>query len=279
MPYKVCYVPDLCVKPRFGSNKHFITTGQDQGFLNIILGYGANLQGTKKQNSFQSVRTEFGSGGASSFDVIDPGFRELVCYGYGAARRLGGTGLGEDTSHVDACASLFDEEAALTNAEEWLLRTDYTALKLTYTWENLLFACQRCNQERKKNLFPLADETKRARDHRQSIAGEKPLLIDPVNEDPQQLIGFDPVGVPYPIRNNRRAKATITVLGLDRPKLNERRHGHLQMLESLHALATILRGSKAMPSTDPDLIKIEILLRQAVEDEAEYTALARATLP
>ena len=150
---------------------------------------------------------------------------------------------------------------------------------LAYTWENLLFACQRCNQERKKNLFPLADETKRARDHRQSIAGEKPLLIDPVNEDPQQLIGFDPVGVPYPIRNNRRAKATITVLGLDRPKLNERRHGHLQMLESLHALATKLRGSKAMPSTDPDLIRIEILLRQAVEDEAEYTALARATLP
>ena len=60
---------------------------------------------------------------------MHPGVSGLICYGYGAARRLGGTGLGEETSHVDACASLFDEEAALTNAEEWLLRTDYTALK------------------------------------------------------------------------------------------------------------------------------------------------------
>ncbi len=52
-----------------------------------------------------------------------------VCYGYGAARRLGASSLGSRPGPDDATASLFSEQAELRNAEEWLLRLDYAATK------------------------------------------------------------------------------------------------------------------------------------------------------
>lgn len=50
----------------------------------------------------------------------------VVCFGYGASRRSGETSLsnGKDES---VFASLFSEEVALLNAEEWLLQSDYAA--------------------------------------------------------------------------------------------------------------------------------------------------------
>lgn len=52
----------------------------------------------------------------------------LKCYGYGASRVMGESLLAEKTSD-DACASLFDENSRLINAEEWLLQADYSASK------------------------------------------------------------------------------------------------------------------------------------------------------
>ena len=52
----------------------------------------------------------------------------LVCYGYGAARRIGRISL-TDKMHDDQNASLFDDDAALLNAEEWLLQLDYAVSK------------------------------------------------------------------------------------------------------------------------------------------------------
>lgn len=51
----------------------------------------------------------------------------LVCYGYGAARRMGTTALSE-THRLDSTASLFSDNVGLLNAEEWLLQADYAAL-------------------------------------------------------------------------------------------------------------------------------------------------------
>lgn len=53
----------------------------------------------------------------------------LICYGYGAGRRMGTTDLSESQS-MDTIISLFDDNATLINAEEWLLQADYAAKSL-----------------------------------------------------------------------------------------------------------------------------------------------------
>lgn len=52
----------------------------------------------------------------------------LVCYAYGATRRMGVASLSEKIRRRDATASLFSDRVALLNAEEWLLQADYAAL-------------------------------------------------------------------------------------------------------------------------------------------------------
>src|SRR2546423_2010075 len=51
---------------------------------------------------------------------------EIVCFGYGASRRMGETSLSEKAED-DPYASLFSDNVALLNAEEWLLQADYAA--------------------------------------------------------------------------------------------------------------------------------------------------------
>ena len=49
-------------------------------------------------------------------------------YAYGAARRMGRASLADEAA-ADATASLHDDRADLRNAEEWLLKLDYSASK------------------------------------------------------------------------------------------------------------------------------------------------------
>jgi hypothetical protein len=50
------------------------------------------------------------------------------CYAYGASRRLGTSALTEQ-EEISSTASLFSDRVELMNAEEWLLRLDYSASK------------------------------------------------------------------------------------------------------------------------------------------------------
>jgi predicted ATP-binding protein involved in virulence len=54
--------------------------------------------------------------------------RGLICYGYGASRRMGKAVLSEQRTD-DTTASLFSDDVDLINAEEWLLQADYAASK------------------------------------------------------------------------------------------------------------------------------------------------------
>ena len=54
--------------------------------------------------------------------------RPPICYGYGAGRRLGGSSLVSEEALYPSM-SLFHDEVDLINAEEWLLRLDYSASK------------------------------------------------------------------------------------------------------------------------------------------------------
>lgn len=141
---------------------------------------------------------------------------------------------------------------------------------LAYEWSNLFLACQLCNQLFKKNLFPLANPSARAISHRQRVAREQTLFIDPSVENPEAHISFRKE-VPYPINNSPQGKATITDLGLKRQKLNEKR---LELYERLELLYLIAFRTPAIPESK----RAKDLLAKAVLDNAEYASMARAAI-
>lgn len=62
---------------------------------------------------------------------------------------------------------------------------------LAYEWTNYLLSCKACNQEYKGNHFPLMPGGTRAFREGDDLSGEKPVLIHPIDEDPEKFIGFD----------------------------------------------------------------------------------------
>lgn len=139
---------------------------------------------------------------------------------------------------------------------------------LAYNWENLFFSCQLCNQRFKKNLFPLRDSAQRARSHHDDVAEEEPLFIDPAAMDPTTFISFRDE-YPYAIGGNQIGKTTIQALGLDREALNERRRDYLHLLKLIQTLASM---------AVPEGAEARTFLVRAIDDSAEYAAMARAAL-
>ena len=107
---------------------------------------------------------------------------------------------------------------------------------LAYAWENLLVSCYSCNSTQNKGaLFPLSDPKARARSHRDELADERPLLIDPASEDPREHIRFRGSAceaIPERGRKSERGRETIRVLGLNRSNLEEDRRKWLDILKN-----------------------------------------------
>jgi uncharacterized protein (TIGR02646 family) len=142
---------------------------------------------------------------------------------------------------------------------------------LAYGWENLFFACQLCNQSFKKNLFPLADPTRRARSHLDDLTAEEPMLIHPADEEPSAFIGFRDE-IAFPIGDDPRARATIEVLGLNREELAEFRLDHLAPFKLL------LQALPLLPGDSEEAREIQALFEQAVIPRAQYSSMVRAIL-
>ena len=139
---------------------------------------------------------------------------------------------------------------------------------LAYEWENLLFACERCNRRHKRNLFPLFEPSRRATSHRAAIAGEAAIFVDPSAKDPEQYITYRE-HVPVAIDGNPRGAQTIDALGLDRSELNADREKHLETLKVLHTVAS-------HPDVPVDLrTQSRTLLMNFVSREAEYSLMSR----
>jgi len=154
---------------------------------------------------------------------------------------------------------------------------------LAYEWTNLFFSCQICNQQGKKNLFPLARPSRRAVSHHDDLTAEEPLLIDPAASDPEQFIGFREE-VAYPRGGRRLGKVTIEVLGLNREALREARRDYLVPLTVLQCARDLLQealAANAEPAPE-DLVsrlaEIDVQLNHYRHDSAQYAAMARAAL-
>lgn len=142
---------------------------------------------------------------------------------------------------------------------------------LAYEWTNLLLCCSICNQRFKRNLFPLANATRRARSHHADTSAEEPLFINPAETDPEELIGFRQE-IPFAINGDVRAKATIAALGLDREILNERRRDRLGTLTTLFELSQM----ESSPELAELIREAKDHIARAVLDESEFAAMARA---
>lgn len=90
---------------------------------------------------------------------------------------------------------------------------------LAYTWENLLYSCSVCNRSYKKDIFPL-EKPLQSNPTAKSVKTEKPLLINPVLEDPAKYIVFNQNEI-LSKNKSRKGTRTISVLGLDRADLQD----------------------------------------------------------
>ncbi len=155
---------------------------------------------------------------------------------------------------------------------------------LAYNWSNLFLCCTLCNQKFKSNHFPLADPSQRASSHHDDIRREQPMLLHPQADDPMEFLEFDREYL-RPVDDHPRGRATIDLLGLNRPEMVERRRDALASIDCLLECRDLLAAqTKALP--DPEGVKrlaaiekqIRWYLSDAQSDSAEYAAMIRAAL-
>lgn len=143
---------------------------------------------------------------------------------------------------------------------------------LVYTWDNLLLSCTLCNQQYKKNLFPLLHPEKRVLSHHDDITAEQPLLINPTLINPQDYIGFR-AEIPYAVEGNIYGDRTIAILGLDRESLNEKRRSKLAEIALLIDVVKIANHQADNVELQNLAEQTKQYLTQSVLPTAEYSAM------
>lgn len=136
---------------------------------------------------------------------------------------------------------------------------------LAYDPDNLLLACPKCNSNFKRNFFPLAEGTHTGPCN--SIADEKPLLIHPVREDPEEYIAFN-FDQGLLVGKDLRGKTTIEVLSLNRDEVRTKRIKEVQFAKLSYGKVIdnlITSCEKGEPSEYKDIVA-----RTLAGDE-EYT--------
>lgn len=161
---------------------------------------------------------------------------------------------------------------------------------LAYDWNNLFFSCQICNQRHKKNFFPLADETSRAKSHTDDYRTELNLLVHPSLDDPEDHISFNRH---VPFAKDKRGKISITAFGVDRPVLNRDREGHLHKVALNETLAKVDLStltehdrqtySRTMQQPwihiEQLILTAKAFVAKAAADDQPFAAMVRANFP
>ena len=108
-----------------------------------------------------------------------------------------------------------------------------------YDWDNLLISCKTCNQQYKKNQFPLENEDQRAYNEKDDLTKEKPILINPLTENPEDFIEYDiPQNNFKPLMikatgKNKRGQQTIKLTGINDKALLEERVWYFEIFKIL----------------------------------------------
>ncbi|MGZ3456996.1 MAG: hypothetical protein ACXU86_00665 [Archangium sp.] len=108
----------------------------------------------------------------------------------------------------------------------------------------------------------------RARNHKEDVTAEEPLLLDPAVDEPEAFISFRKE-VPYAREGNARGVVTIRILGLQREPLAEQRRERLEYVKALQNLVEL---------GGPEAAEAQNLLQRMQQDSAQYAAMTRAFL-
>lgn len=165
---------------------------------------------------------------------------------------------------------------------------------LAARWENLVPSCIDCNRERtqefpdgrfgkvgKANKFPIASERSRAKKDGDEKR-EKPLLLDPCSDKPEEHLEFTKDGIIRPLlqnnRESRRGKISIEVYGLARKGLVRRRaNWAFMVMGSIERLKMLESRLDANPGDAfiEQLIAEEISqLKRFVQPSSEYSGMS-----
>lgn len=146
---------------------------------------------------------------------------------------------------------------------------------LAYDWTNLLFSCKTCNQTYKKNFFPLLESSPRAY-RPQDVPLERPVLINPIDDDPELCISYDwwtGGGIyvkAHGIDDDDRGTETIRILGLNR--LAEARAENLGVLRTLAKAMIVAQDTENIQKKNECAKEI----RNQTSSNREYSGFKRA---
>ncbi len=123
---------------------------------------------------------------------------------------------------------------------------------LSYDWENCLISCEVCNSK-KRTYFPLENEKNRAKVNAtgKALLKEKPLLLNPCNDQPDDHFNFLENGKIAPL--TERGEVTIKLMGLNRRNLVAQRSHTIANFKLKLSQLEVLPGGE-LHSENPDLI-------------------------
>lgn len=151
---------------------------------------------------------------------------------------------------------------------------------LAYEWDNFLFTCEICNQRYKKNLFPLLNCERRAKNHHDNWRLEKPFFIKPDIENPRLLIKFDKA-LAIGVDKRHRGKKTIEAIGLNRKgngisDLYELRNDYYELIKVTYDQSKKVAGPQL---TQAEIDKAKELMKKYRSKRMKFSAMINDNFP
>ena len=156
---------------------------------------------------------------------------------------------------------------------------------LAYDWTNLYPCCAPCNRRLedkttwedpdpgqkagKATQFPLADEAARAMSPADDLTRERPLLLDPCADRPEEHLRYTPIGDIEAAALDPRGTATIDVFHLKRRRLRDRRK------EYLDTVVLVLKMQRSIVDPNRAVEFARDLERLFFSDSAPFAGAAR----
>ncbi len=148
---------------------------------------------------------------------------------------------------------------------------------LAYEWTNYLFSCKPCNQDHKRNHFPLLPGSRRAVGPDDSLSAERPVLLNPIDDNPETCISYDwwSGGGLYVkalgLDDDDRGSMTIKILGLNGGLMEER----AEELPLLYVLAESMVRARS-ENNAPEIDRLAGKIRDQTSANRTFAGFKRA---
>ena len=152
---------------------------------------------------------------------------------------------------------------------------------IAYEWENLLYACKCCNQEYKKNRFPLLPEGQRAKGPEDDLRQELPALLNPYEDKPETCFGYEWVRSKgrlvevIGIDDEGRGVKSVEVFGLNRHDLAEQRADLIHELKLLARTMAVILHCSQTENLDNQIKEVGAKIEEATAARKTFSGFRR----